>query len=82
MPLSSSSTFAAASSAMDSTPALGTALFFLAVLALIAVGALGSALGVIFRVALYRHSTEGQPAGGFAEQDMVAAFRAGGRGAS
>ena len=67
---------------MDSTPALGTALFFLAVLALIAVGALGSALGVIFRVALYRHSTEGQPAGDFAEQDMVAAFRAGGRGAS
>lgn len=40
--------------------------------------ALGSALGVIFRVQLYRY-TEGQATGGFAQQDMVAAFRPGRR---
>jgi hypothetical protein len=40
---------------------------------------MGSALGVIFRVELYRCSTEGQATGGFAQEDMVAAFRAGRR---
>jgi len=39
--------------------------------------ALGSALGVIFRVQLYRYSIDEAATGGFAQQDMVAAFRPG-----
>jgi hypothetical protein len=62
---------------IDVDPAIGAVLGVFWILALMATLALGSALGVIFRVALYRYSTEGKATGGFAQQDMVAAFRPG-----
>jgi hypothetical protein len=68
--------FNLASAAIDANRALGAGVGVVALLALIATLAMGSALGVIFRVELYRYSTEGQATGGFAQQDMVAAFRA------
>ena len=43
-----------------SVPALGGALIAIAVVALIAVGVIGSALNAIFRVTLYRYATEGR----------------------
>lgn len=64
---------------IDIVPALGAGLLVVAVIALIATCAFGSALGVIFRVELYRYGTEGQVTGGFAQEDMVAAFRPAGR---
>ncbi|MEJ7715672.1 MAG: DUF6159 family protein [Thermoleophilaceae bacterium] len=60
---------------IDVAPAVGAGFGVLAILALIATCAMGSALGVIFRVELYRYSTQGQVTGGFAQEDMVAAFR-------
>lgn len=62
--------------------AVGAGLVVLATVALIATGAIASALGVIFRVELYRYSTQAQPTGAFPEQDMAAAFRPGRRGAA
>lgn len=53
---------------------LGTVLFALSIVALIGACALGSALGVIFRVELYRYSLGSQATGDFAEQDVAAAF--------
>jgi hypothetical protein len=47
----------------------------LVVVTLLAVVGVGSALGVIFRVELYRYSTEGHPTGGFREEDIAAAFK-------
>ena len=47
----------------------------LAIIAVIGACAMGSALGVIFRVALYRYSLEGKATAGFPQEDMVAAFR-------
>lgn len=47
----------------------------IAIIALIATCAMGSALSVMFRVELYRYSTEGRLTGGFAQEDIVAAFR-------
>ena len=74
--------FGAASSAMDSTPALGTALFFLARARVDRRRRprLGAGRDLPGRALPAQH--RGPVAGGFAEQDMVAAFRAGGRGAS
>lgn len=46
------------------------------IVALVATCVFGSALSLIFRVALYRYATEGQVAAGFAEQDMTGAFAA------
>lgn len=66
--------FNAALTLADSDPTLGGGLGVIALLALIGVGALGSALGVIFRVGLYRYATQGRITGGFAQEDMVAAF--------
>jgi hypothetical protein len=56
--------------------ALGEVLVVVALLALVGVG---SALGVVFRVELYRYSTEGHTTGGFREEDIAAAFRPGRR---
>ena len=67
--------FSATFALIDASPALGAGLGVIAIIALIATCAMGSALGVMFRVELYRYSTEGQLTGGFAQQDMVAAFR-------
>lgn len=71
--------FGATFALIDVSPALGAGLGVIAIIALIATCAMGSALGVMFRVELYRYSTEGQAAGGFAQKDMVAAFTAGRR---
>jgi len=60
---------------IDVNPAVGAGFGVLAIIALIGACAMGSALGVIFRVELYRYSTEGQVTGGFAQEDMAAAFR-------
>jgi Family of unknown function (DUF6159) len=61
--------------AIDASVALGAVLGVLWILALMGTLALGSALGVIFRVHLYRYSIDGAPEGGFAQQDMIDAFR-------
>jgi len=68
--------FGAFSAAAEVSPALGAVFGVVAVVALIATLAMGSALGVMFRVALYRYGTEGQLTAGFAQEDMAAAFRA------
>jgi hypothetical protein len=47
----------------------------LAVLGVVAMFAVSSALGVIFRVELSRYSTEGSLGGGFTSEDITAAFR-------
>ena len=59
---------------IDIDRTVGAGFLVLAIVAAIAACAMGSALGVIFRVELYRYSTEGQATGGFARKDMVAAF--------
>ena len=69
------SLFSLASAMIELDPAVGAGFGVLAILALIATFAMSSGLGVIFRVELYRYSTEGHATGGFAEEDMVAAFR-------
>ena len=74
--------FGAFSAAAEVSPALGAVFGVVAVVALIATLAMGSALGVMFRVALYRYSTEGQLSGGFAQEDMAAAFRPGHAGSA
>jgi len=74
--------FGATFALIDVSPGLGAALGVLALIALIATFAMSSALGVMFRVALYRYSTEGQATGGFAHEDMVAAFRPGHAGSA
>ena len=74
--------FGATFALIDVSPALGAGLGVLALIALIATFAMSSALGVMFRVALYRYSTEGQATGGFAHEDMVAAFRPGHAGSA
>jgi Family of unknown function (DUF6159) len=61
--------------ALDTVPALGVAVLTLGVLGLIAIGVIGSALGVIFRVALYRFATSGSSAPGFDDADLASAFR-------
>ena len=66
--------FNAAAVGSEVDPILGGVLGVIAMLALIGTAALGSALGVIFRVGLYRYATQGQITGGFAQQDMVDAF--------
>jgi len=58
-----------------SVPALGGALIAIAVVALIAVGVIGSALNAIFRVTLFRYATEGRGSDLFADEDLAAAFR-------
>jgi len=63
--------------AIDASVPLGAVLGVLWILALMGTLALGSALGVIFRVQLYRYSIDEAATGGFAQQDMVAAFRPG-----
>jgi hypothetical protein len=60
---------------IDANPAVGAPIGVVAILALAATAAFGSALGVIFRVQLYRYSTEGAVAGGFDAEDIEAAFR-------
>ncbi len=67
---------------IDAVPVLGAIAGVLWLLALTATLAVGSALGVIFRVQLYRYSTQGQPAGGFTEADVAGAFAPGRRAAS
>jgi hypothetical protein len=64
---------------IDVNPSVGAGFGVLAIIALIGACAMGSALGVIFRVELYRYSTEGQVTGRFAQKDIVAAFRPAGR---
>jgi hypothetical protein len=64
---------------IDVNPSVGAEFGVLTIIALIGVCAMGSALGVIFRVELYRYSTEGQVTGRFAQKDIVAAFRPAGR---
>jgi len=59
---------------IDVDRTIGAGFLALAVVAFIATCAMGSALGVIFRVELYRYSTQGQVTGAFAQQDMIAAF--------
>jgi hypothetical protein len=67
--------FVGADALMKTNPTLGGVASGVAVLALVATIALGSALGVIFRVELYHYATAGELTGGFAQQDIDAAFR-------
>lgn len=60
---------------LSAVPALGVALMAVAVLALIAVGVIGSALNAIFRVTLFRYATEDRHSDLFADEDLAAAFR-------
>ncbi|HYI36460.1 MAG TPA: DUF6159 family protein [Thermoleophilaceae bacterium] len=59
---------------LESVPVLGVGLLAVAVLALIAVGVIGSALNVIFRLTLFRYATEGRGSNAFADEDLAAAF--------
>ena len=59
---------------IESAPAVAIAAIAVGVLIVIGAGVIGSALGVIFRVALYRFATAGAAAPGFAEADLSAAF--------
>ena len=59
---------------LESVPVLGVGLLAVAVLALIAVGVVGSALNVIFRLTLFRYATEGRGSDAFADEDLAAAF--------
>jgi hypothetical protein len=63
----------------DKTPVVGGIAIGLAVLVVIAAAVIGSALGVIFRVALYRYATAGQATAGFSDADLSSAFRQGKR---
>lgn len=54
---------------------LSAAAYAVVVVAVVATLALGSALGVIFRVELYRYATEGKLTGRFTQPDIDAAFR-------
>ncbi len=60
--------------AISETPALGVPAFVIAAVIAIAAIVVGSALNVIFRVALYRYATEGHAAG-FDDADLEGAFR-------
>jgi hypothetical protein len=60
---------------IDINKAVGATVLALTVIAFIATMAMGSALGVIFRVELYRYATEGELGKGFAQRDMIAAFK-------
>jgi len=60
-------------------PIVGGIAIGLAVLVVIAAAVIGSALGVIFRVALYRYATAGQATAGFSDADLSSAFRHGKR---
>jgi hypothetical protein len=66
--------FNLASAVIDVDRTVGAGVGVVAVIALIATVTFASALSVIFRTELYRYSTGGQAAGGFAQQDMIAAF--------
>jgi hypothetical protein len=57
-----------------SAPAVAVAAIVLLVLVVIAASVIGSALSVIFRVALYRYASGGAPAAGFPTADLEAAF--------
>lgn len=74
--------FNLASVMIDVQVVAGAVLGVVAIVALIATLAMGSALGVIFRVELYRYGTEGRATGSFAERDLLAAFRPPGREAA
>jgi hypothetical protein len=71
--------FNGALAVIDADPTLGAVFGVIAILAFIFTCAMSSALGVIFRVVLYRYATEGRVADGFTQKDMVAAFRPGRR---
>ena len=73
--------FNVASTVIDSDPALGAVFGVIALLAFTFTCVMSSALGVIFRVELYRYATEGRVADGFAKEDMLGAFRPSRRGA-
>ncbi len=59
---------------LESAPVVGLAAVAVVVLILIAAGVVGSALGVIFRVALFRFATAGEAAPGFDAADLEGAF--------
>ena len=59
---------------IDTAPAAAVAAIAVGVAIVIAAAVIGSALGVIFRVALYRFATAGQATAGFADADLAAAF--------
>ena len=66
--------FSLALSVIEIDPGVGAVFGIVAILALIVVCTMGSALSVIFRVELYRYSTEGQLTGTFPQEDVAAAF--------
>jgi hypothetical protein len=68
--------FALAYVLQSSSTAASTVGYVVAGLALVVAVALGSGIGIVFRVELYRYGTEGKLTGGFAEKDVVAAIRA------
>jgi hypothetical protein len=68
-----------AAATADSAPVVAGIAIGMAVLVVIAAAVIGSALNVIFRVALYRFATQGQSAGGFETGDLEAAFAPGKR---
>jgi hypothetical protein len=61
---------------IDINPTAGAVVGVIAIIAFIGTATMASGLSVIFRVGLYRYSTEEKAAAGFAQQDMVAAFQA------
>jgi hypothetical protein len=62
-------------SALEHTSTAGSVTgYTLGVLALVVAFAVGSALGVVFRVELYRYATDGKLTGGFAKEDVESVF--------
>jgi hypothetical protein len=66
--------FGGASEVSASVPALGVVLYVLGFMLLVGAIVLGSALNIIFRVALYRWATTGQTAPGFETDALTGAF--------
>ena len=60
--------------AFDIGKVAGGVVLFSTIIAFIGACTLGSALGMLFRVELYRYSTEGELTGGFAQSDVAGAF--------
>ena len=74
--------FNAAFVTIEADRTVGAVIGVIAIVALIATCTISSALSVIFRVGLYRYSTEGQVPAGFEQEDMASAFQPAAQGSA
>ena len=66
--------FGLAEATIDVDRTAGAVMGVIAIVATIGAATIGSALGMVFRVELYRYATEGQASGRFAQRDIDGAF--------